>query len=60
MALLRIEPEIEVHFWINDETPRCVVNLRQVEQRSPMAFRVSWMEYVVSVLNVRLGYSQIV
>lgn len=42
MALLRIDPNSEVHFWLNDETPQCTLNVHHVDPtEGPVAYRVS-------------------
>jgi hypothetical protein len=38
---LHIEPGLEVHFWLTEETPHSTVTLRHTERSNPLAFRVS-------------------
>mmetsp|Transcript_28816 Transcript_28816/g.32297 ORF Transcript_28816/g.32297 Transcript_28816/m.32297 type:complete len:786 (+) Transcript_28816:249-2606(+) len=39
---LRIQPETDLHFWLNDETPRCTITLSNISSScSPLAFKIN-------------------
>jgi len=42
---LRIQPETDIHFWLNDETPRCTITLSNLSSsNSPLAFKINSSE----------------
>lgn len=49
--LLDVEPDTEIHFWLDDESPRCVLTLRHVGSSTsrPLSFKVCSLQPCLSI-----------